>query len=170
MLCVSCTHEQLAAGCSRCLRHWCHGGVNAGGNHGRYINQRLRNDYGYRPRAFGSAVEACPPVVFPKRQASADFLLPSLRDTTVDYGRWRRHLLSVCPESLQDILGALLVLLVRRHVNAFMMMLPPNYWATPGTIFPLALIGAGAFGMGLISNSAIATGPLASSALVPNIG
>ncbi len=68
------------------------------------------------------------------------------------------------PESLQDILGALLVLLVRRHVNAFMMKLPPNYWATPGTIFPLALIGAGAFGMGLISNWANAAGPLMSSA------
>ena len=77
-------------------------------------------------------------------------------------------------------LGALLVLLLGHAsfgllmfaviINAFMMMLPPNYWATPGTIFPLALIGAGAFGMGLISNSTSAIGPLVSSALVPNIG
>lgn len=77
-------------------------------------------------------------------------------------------------------LGALLVLVLGHAsfgllmfaviVNAFMMMLPPNYWATPGTIFPLALIGAGAFGMGLISNSTSAIGPLVSSALVPNVG
>ncbi|POB10651.1 MAG: MFS transporter [Sulfobacillus thermosulfidooxidans] len=77
-------------------------------------------------------------------------------------------------------LGALLVLMLGHAsfgllmfaviVNAFMMMLPPNYWATPGTIFPLALIGAGAFGMGLISNSTSAIGPLVSSALVPTVG
>lgn len=60
MLCVSCTHEQLATGCSRCLRHWSHGGVNAGGNHGRYISQRLRNDYGCPLPAFDSAVQSRP--------------------------------------------------------------------------------------------------------------
>ncbi len=55
-------------------------------------------------------------------------------------------------------------------VNGFLMMFPPNYWALPGNIFPIALMGAGAFGMGLISNSADAIGPLVSSFLVPDFG
>ena len=50
------------------------------------------------------------------------------------------------------------------------MMLPPNYWATPGNIFPLATMGAGAFGMGVISNSTSAIGPVVSSAMVPTVG
>lgn len=50
-------------------------------------------------------------------------------------------------------------------VNGFLMMFPPNYWALPGVVFPAAVVGAGAFGMGLISNSADAVGPLVSSAL-----
>lgn len=77
-------------------------------------------------------------------------------------------------------LGALLILLIGHLsfgmllfaaiINGLLMMLPPNYWATPGTVFPISLIGAGAFGMGLISNSTSAIGPVVSSALVPTLG
>lgn len=77
-------------------------------------------------------------------------------------------------------LGALLIILIGQLsyydlmiaiiVNAFMMMLPPNYWASTGNVFPLAIMGAGAFGMGVISNSADAIGPLVSSFLVPDLG
>ena len=72
-------------------------------------------------------------------------------------------------------IGALLMILtapvsyyaivVAAVINGFLMMFPPNYWALPGNIFPSAIIGAGAFGMGLISNSADAIGPLVSSLL-----
>ena len=37
-------------------------------------------------------------------------------------------------------------------INGFLMMFPPNSCALPGNIFPFAMVGAGAFGMGLISN------------------
>lgn len=53
-------------------------------------------------------------------------------------------------------------------LNSFMLMTPPNFWALPDSVFPLPLIGAGAFGMGLISNSADAVGPLVSSVLTTN--
>jgi len=55
-------------------------------------------------------------------------------------------------------------------VNGFLMMFPPNYWALPGNIFPLAMVSAGAFGMGLISNSADAIGPLVTSSLISDLG
>jgi MFS family permease len=55
-------------------------------------------------------------------------------------------------------------------VNGFLMMFPPNYWALPGNIFPLAIVSAGAFGMGLISNSADAIGPLVTSSLISDLG
>jgi len=55
-------------------------------------------------------------------------------------------------------------------INGFLMMFPPNYWALPGNIFPLAIVSAGAFGMGLISNSADAIGPLVTSSLISHIG
>ncbi len=55
-------------------------------------------------------------------------------------------------------------------INGFLMMFPPNYWALPGNIFPLALVSAGAFGMGLISNSADAIGPLVTSSLIKDLG
>ncbi|MEM0156207.1 MAG: MFS transporter [Thermoplasmataceae archaeon] len=55
-------------------------------------------------------------------------------------------------------------------VNAFLMMIPPNLWASTTSVFPLAMMGAGTFGMGLISNSADAIGPLVSSFLVPDFG
>lgn len=60
--------------------------------------------------------------------------------------------------SIYAIMGAAVV-------NAFMLMIPPNFWALPDSIFPTALVGAGAFGIGLISNSADAIGPLVSSVL-----
>ena len=72
-------------------------------------------------------------------------------------------------------LGALLIILVGSVsyylllaavvMNACMLMIPPNFWALPDTVFPMAIMGAGAFGMGLISNSADAIGPLVSSVL-----
>lgn len=55
-------------------------------------------------------------------------------------------------------------------INGFLMMFPPNYWALPGNIFPLAIVSAGAFGMGLISNSADAIGPLVTSSLILDLG
>ncbi|MGC8563029.1 MAG: MFS transporter [Thermoplasmata archaeon] len=55
-------------------------------------------------------------------------------------------------------------------INGFLMMFPPNYWALPGNIFPFAMVGAGAFGMGLISNSADAIGPLVTSSLISDLG
>lgn len=76
--------------------------------------------------------------------------------------------------------GALMVLylapvsyswfLVAAIVIAAMMAIPPNFWATPASVFPLASIGAGAFGMGVISNSTSAIGPIVSSILVPSLG
>lgn len=76
--------------------------------------------------------------------------------------------------------GALMVLylaplsyslfLVSAIVMAFIMAIPPNYWATPSSVFPLATVGAGAFGMGVISNSTSAIGPVVSSILVPSFG
>ena len=59
-------------------------------------------------------------------------------------------------------------LILAAMINAFLMMFPPNYWALPGSIFPIYMVGAGAFGMGLISNSADAVGPLVSSILTSN--
>jgi len=55
-------------------------------------------------------------------------------------------------------------------INGFLMMFPPNYWALPGNIFPLSIVSAGAFGMGLISNSADAIGPLVTSSLISDLG
>ncbi len=57
------------------------------------------------------------------------------------------------------------MLLFAAIINAFLMMFPPNYWALPGNVFPVMLIESGTFGMGLISNSADAIGPLVSSVL-----
>lgn len=54
--------------------------------------------------------------------------------------------------------------------SVFMEMLPPNYWATPGNVFPVAAMGAATFGMGVISNSTSAIGPVVSSAMVPTLG
>lgn len=76
--------------------------------------------------------------------------------------------------------GALMVLylapvsyswfLIAAIVIACMMAIPPNFWATPASVFPLATVGAGAFGMGVISNSTSAIGPIVSSILVPSLG
>lgn len=62
------------------------------------------------------------------------------------------------------------LLLIAVIVNGFLMMFPPNYWALPGNIFPFIVVTAGAFGMGLISNSADAIGPLVTSSLISTIG
>lgn len=62
------------------------------------------------------------------------------------------------------------VLMGAAIINGFLMMFPPNYWALPGNIFPYAMVGAGAFGMGLISNSADAIGPLVTSSLISHLG
>lgn len=61
-------------------------------------------------------------------------------------------------------------LLLAAVINGFLMMFPPNYWALPGNIFPLAVVSAGAFGMGLISNAADAVGPLVTSSLLSDLG
>lgn len=61
-------------------------------------------------------------------------------------------------------------LMLAAIINGFLMMFPPNYWALPGNIYPLALVSAGAFGMGLISNSADAIGPLVTSSLISDLG
>jgi MFS family permease len=61
-------------------------------------------------------------------------------------------------------------LMLAAVINGFLMMFPPNYWALPGNIFPLAMISSGAFGMGLISNSADALGPLVTSSIIRNVG
>jgi MFS family permease len=50
------------------------------------------------------------------------------------------------------------------------MVIPPNYWATPGNVFPVATMGAGAFAMGVISNSTSAIGPVVSSFMIPTFG
>ncbi|MDA8337186.1 MAG: MFS transporter [Peptococcaceae bacterium] len=55
-------------------------------------------------------------------------------------------------------------------LNSFMWLVPPNYWATPGNVYPLALMGAGAFVMGIVSNAGSPIGALVSSALLPGLG
>mgnify|MGYP001626335367 CR=1 FL=1 len=65
--------------------------------------------------------------------------------------------------SLSALMGAAIV-------NSFLMMLPPNYWALPDTVFPPEIVSAGAFAMGLISNPAGAFGPVVSSFLSSNWG
>ena len=61
-------------------------------------------------------------------------------------------------------------LLMAVIINGFLMMFPPNYWALPGNIFPLVIVTEGAFGMGLISNSADAIGPLVTSSIISTVG
>jgi len=55
-------------------------------------------------------------------------------------------------------------------IMALIMVIPPNYWATPGNVFPVATMGAGAFAMGVISNSTSAIGPVVSSFMIPTFG
>ncbi|WP_449462313.1 MFS transporter [Tardisphaera miroshnichenkoae] len=64
--------------------------------------------------------------------------------------------------------SSLTILIGAATINGFLMMLPPNYWALPDTVFPPEMVGAGAFAMGLISNSADAFGPVVSSFLSSN--
>ncbi|MCL5989860.1 MAG: MFS transporter, partial [Candidatus Thermoplasmatota archaeon] len=61
-------------------------------------------------------------------------------------------------------------LLMAVIINGFLMMFPPNYWALPGNIFPFVIVTEGAFGMGLISNSADAIGPLVTSSIISTVG
>lgn len=64
--------------------------------------------------------------------------------------------------------SSIFALLAGATINAFMLMIPSNFWALPDSVFPIEIVGAGAFGMGLISNSADAVGPLVSSVLTSN--
>jgi len=78
------------------------------------------------------------------------------------------------------ILGALMILyvapisytwfLISALVVACTMATPPNYWASPCNCFPVATMGAGAFAIGLISNSVSAIGPVSSSVLIGTVG
>lgn len=78
------------------------------------------------------------------------------------------------------ILGALMILylaplsyawlLLSALVVAGTMATPPNYWASPCNIFPVATMGAGAFAIGVISNSVSAIGPVVSSVIIHTIG
>ena len=100
--------------------------------------------------------------------------------TTTNRGRVNAHLVVISLGNLLMAVGALMVvyvapgspalLLVSAVVLAFLFMIPPNYWATPAAVFPLATVGAGAFAMGAISNSTSAIGPVVSSILVPTFG
>ncbi|AIA56111.1 putative permease, major facilitator superfamily [Acidithiobacillus caldus ATCC 51756] len=78
------------------------------------------------------------------------------------------------------IVGALMILylapisyawfLVSALVVACTMATPPNYWASPCNCFAVASMGAGAFAIGVISNSVSAVGPVASSVLIDTVG
>ncbi len=76
-------------------------------------------------------------------------------------------------------IGALVVILLGTSfywlltgavVNAFSQILAPNYWASLSNVFPPALMGKGAFAMGLLSNIPSAIGPLISSLLIGRVG
>ncbi|MHB8360239.1 MAG: MFS transporter [Thermoplasmataceae archaeon] len=116
---------------------------------------------------------------------AAAFIGAFLGDFWAKSGKTNRQIFNarIKVMTIADVLmgiGALLMILIGGFsyydlmfaviINGFLMMLPPNYWASPGTIFPLAIIGAGTFGIGMISNSADAFGPLVSSLLVTDIG
>ncbi len=102
------------------------------------------------------------------------------RGKTTNQGIVRSRLNVISLGNLVMGIGALMILylspisyawfMISAIVVVFMMMVVPNYWATPGNVFPAATLGAGAFGMGLISNSTSAIGPLVSSAMVPTVG
>ncbi len=61
-------------------------------------------------------------------------------------------------------------LVIGAVINAFSQILAPNYWASLSNVFPTALMGAGAFALGLLSNIPSAIGPLTSSFLIDRIG
>lgn len=61
-------------------------------------------------------------------------------------------------------------LIIGAIINAFSQILAPNYWASLSNIFPIALMGTGAFAMGLLSNIPSAVGPLVSSFIINGIG
>lgn len=61
-------------------------------------------------------------------------------------------------------------LVIGAIINTSSQILAPNYWASLSNIFPIALIGAGAFALGLLSNIPSAVGPLTSSFLINGIG
>jgi MFS family permease len=103
-----------------------------------------------------------------------------VRGKTTNRGRVNARLAVMSLGDLLMAAGALMVLylapvshallLVAAIVLAFLFLIPANYWATPGAVYPLATIGAGAFAMGVISNSTSAIGPVVSSILVPTFG
>ncbi|MGC9271291.1 MFS transporter [Acidiphilium sp.] len=102
------------------------------------------------------------------------------RGQTTNRGVVNARLTVIGLTNLVMAVGALMVLylapisygmfLISAIVVAFIMAIPPNYWATPASVFPLATVGAGAFGMGVISNSTSAIGPVVSSIMVPTFG
>ncbi|WP_051962850.1 MFS transporter [Mesoaciditoga lauensis] len=61
-------------------------------------------------------------------------------------------------------------LIVGAIINTFSQILAPNYWASLSNIFPPALIGVGAFALGLLSNIPSAVGPLISSWMINQTG
>ncbi len=61
-------------------------------------------------------------------------------------------------------------LMVGATINTFSQILAPNYWASLSNVFPTALMGTGAFAMGLLSNVPSAIGPLISSFMIDKIG
>lgn len=60
--------------------------------------------------------------------------------------------------------------LISALIVACTMATPANDWASPCNCFPLATMGAGAFAIGVISNSVSAVGPVASSVLIGTVG
>jgi hypothetical protein len=102
------------------------------------------------------------------------------RGKTTNQGIVRSRLKVISLGNFAIGIGALMILylspisyswfMISAIVVVFMMMVPPNYWATPRNAFPVATLGTGAFGMGLISNSTSAIGPVVSSAMVPTVG
>lgn len=61
-------------------------------------------------------------------------------------------------------------LMIGAIINASSQILAPNYWASLSNVFPIALMGMGAFAMGLLSNIPSAVGPLASSFIINSVG
>lgn len=102
------------------------------------------------------------------------------KSKTTNQGLLRSRLNVISLANFITGVGALMILylspisynwfMISAIVVVFTIMIGPNYWATPANVFPAATLGAGAFGMGLISNSTSAIGPVVSSAMVPTVG
>ncbi len=103
-----------------------------------------------------------------------------VREKTSNREILNSRLLIMTIADIMMALGIILMILIGRFsyydllfaaiVNGFLMMFPPNYWALPGNVFPLAIVNSGAFGMGMISNSGDAIGPFVTSSLISDLG